>query len=305
METYEEFAELIKDKVAQRLGEDYQVRVVKILKNNGITETQMSIRQQGESAGPCLYLKDFYRTYKQDGNLEDAAEAVLEQFHADFFHDDVIKNLSGSLENYSKIKDRILFKLVNTACNQELLEQIPSLPYLDLSIVFYLYLNGNQNGMMSALIYNDHMEYWNVTVTDLYEAARKNTPHYLPETLMDIEQAIMGSAQEIGIEDDVCSMLEADAPAMYILSNTSGVNGAASILYPDVLRMCSQKLKGDFYILPSSIHETIQIPCMEECNPEYLGGMIQGVNDTEVSDAEILGDHAYRYVSQEDRVTAA
>ena len=305
MKTYEEFAELIKDKVAQKLGEGYQVDIIKNLKNNSIVETQLSIRKREESAAQCIYLKDFYRTYKEEGSLDAVTEKILDHFNADTICADTIKKLSGGMEDYSKIKEKILFKLVNTAYNQELLGRVPSVPYLDLSIVFYLYLSGNENGIMSALIHNEHMESWNVTTLDLYEAARKNTPHYLPETLMDMEQVIEEAARKMGREDCVFSTPGADAATMYVLSNTSGINGAVSILYPDVLRMCSQKLKGDFYILPSSIHETILIPCMEECNPEYLEGMIQGVNDTEVPDAEILGDHAYRYVSQEDRVTAA
>ena len=305
MKTYEEFAELIKDKAAQKLGEDYQVDIIKNLKNNSIVETQLSIRKREDSAAQCIYLKSFYRTYKKDGNLEAVTEEILDHFSTDVICADTIKKLSGGMEDYSKIKDKILFKLVNTAYNQELLRQIPSIPYLDLSIVFYLYLNADSDGMMSALIYNKHLEYWDVTASDLYEAARKNTPHYLPETLMDIGQAINKSASELGQEEFQFLSSEIFDTAMYVLSNTRGINGAASILYPDVLRMCSQKLRGDFLILPSSIHETILVPYMEDCDLEFFKEMIQDANDKDVPDADILGDHAYRYDSKEDKVMAA
>ena len=305
MMTYEEFAELTKNEVKRKLGDEYQAEVIENLKNNGVVETQLSIKKKKEGAVQCVYLKRFYELYKTEGNVEAVAEEILERLRADAVSFHGTERMAADIGKYSNIKSRILFKLVNTGSNQKLLKQIPSVPYLDLSIVFYLCLSENQDGMMSALIYNKHMEAWNVTVSDLYEDARKNTPHVLPETLTGMEQIIGMSVQEMMGETFQPPMSESDAPAMYVLSNTSGINGAAVILYPEVLKMCSEKLKGDFFILPSSIHETILIPCAEECDSEELKNMIMNVNDMEVPDTEILGDHAYRYFSGEDRVTAA
>ena len=43
-------------------------------------------------------------------------------------------------------------------------------------------------------------------------------------------------------------------PQMYVITNKNKVFGATAIIYPGVLMEFS-KQKGDFYILPSSIHE--------------------------------------------------
>ena len=48
---------------------------------------------------------------------------------------------------------------------------------------------------------------------------------------------------------------------MYVLSNTTGVNGAMTILYEDILKQIAIQLKTEIlYLLPSSVHEWIVLP---------------------------------------------
>ncbi len=44
---------------------------------------------------------------------------------------------------------------------------------------------------------------------------------------------------------------------MYCLSNEARANGAVYIMREDVQQMVAEKLGGDYYVLPSSIHETL------------------------------------------------
>ena len=82
---------------------------------------------------------------------------------------------------------------------------------------------------------------------------------------------------------------------MYILTNEYKLNGAATILYRDVLEDFSKACDGDFYLLPSSIHEVILVPA-KECNSfDEMTQMVQEVNETQVEAEELLADHAYYY----------
>lgn len=52
---------------------------------------------------------------------------------------------------------------------------------------------------------------------------------------------------------------------MYILSNSKGIHGASTILYPGVLGNFAHRSNEDIKqlnILPSSIHEVIFLPCI-------------------------------------------
>ena len=52
----------------------------------------------------------------------------------------------------------------------------------------------------------------------------------------------------------------------YVVTNAMGINGAAVILYQNVLEKIADRLKGDYYILPSSIHEVLAIQCSKICH---------------------------------------
>lgn len=80
---------------------------------------------------------------------------------------------------------------------------------------------------------------------------------------------------------------------MYIISNDSGVKGAAAILNHDFLLNFAREHGYDkLCILPSSIHEAIIIPVTEMTSIEDLDEMVKEVNATQVRPEEQLIDHA-------------
>ena len=90
---------------------------------------------------------------------------------------------------------------------------------------------------------------------------------------------------------------------MYILSNTSKLNGAGCMLYDNVLTNIAAKLNSDLYIIPSSIHEVLLIPVDYADSSEYLTTLVQEVNDTQLSRDEILSDHVYYYSRIDKKIT--
>ena len=96
-----------------------------------------------------------------------------------------------------------------------------------------------------------------------------------------------------------------DVVPMYVCSNTSKINGAGVIFYDGLLRKFADKVDSDFYILPSSIHETLFIPDTGDMDIEYLRDMVRTVNATEVAPDEILSDNVYYYNRLTDRVEMA
>lgn len=56
----------------------------------------------------------------------------------------------------------------------------------------------------------------------------------------------------------------------------------------------AKRIGTNFYILPSSIHETILVTATD-CSISELEKMVMEVNETEVAAEEILSDHVYCY----------
>ena len=77
------------------------------------------------------------------------------------------------------------------------------------------------------------------------------------------------------------------------------MNGAACLLYDDLLKDFSEKHASDFYILPSSVHEVLLLPAEGRKEDESLSAMVREVNRTQLSAEEFLSDHVYYYSRKE------
>ena len=67
------------------------------------------------------------------------------------------------------------------------------------------------------------------------------------------------------------------------------------MLYDGVLEKFAGEIGGDFYILPSSIHETLFMPAMPFVEERELLEMVHEVNAGYVAPEEFLSDNVYRY----------
>ena len=137
------------------------------------------------------------------------------------------------------MKPRILLRLINRESNASLLQNMPHIPWLDLAIVFCLCLKEDDSGLMTASIYNDHLDAWGISQNDLWLLAMENTPRHFPPVITHMS-CILG-----GIEPDGPGPMRKQDDALlssplYVLTNSSGIHGAACILYPQVLK----KLRG-------------------------------------------------------------
>ena len=82
---------------------------------------------------------------------------------------------------------------------------------------------------------------------------------------------------------------------MYVLTNKRNQFGASMILNKNIMQTISEKISGNFFLLPSSIHEWILVLADIKMTPEELSGMVQEINDTQIEIEERLSDNVYVY----------
>lgn len=314
MMSFEEFANAVVRRMEARLGDRYSVSVHEALRNNSTVQPQLVIKENGRLSGPAIYLEDQYERYSQipcseqmDRILDNISRLIEQQDEALA----EMEQCGDFLTDYQQVKEKILFKLVNTKDNEKMLMGIPHIPYLDLSIVFYIFLSETEEGIMTANITNRHMEFWGVTADELYQAAQINTPEKMPVrfcSMLDIFAEMTGLSKEDLAGDWGEDMFQIqgndDASQLYVLSNQAGIGGAAAILYPGTLKTCAEALKKNLYIIPSSVHEVLLAPYDEKTVTGELAEMIQYINREEVAREDWLSDHAYFYNYQDDSVIA-
>lgn len=295
---YKEFVEYIKMNAGYIAGEGGNITINHVIKNNGCEMDGLVIMEKGKDIAPTIYLDSFYELYTNGENIKNIIrqiEVIYEQNKNNVTFDVNI------LKHFDTIKDKIVYKVVNYRSNEKLLEQVPHKRILDLAVVFYCLLDNEYGRSATALIYNNNLKNWNVTIDDVYKAALKNTPDLLHSKISSMAALFEKCGVNVdGEEVDLKDYVPSD---MYVLTNESKLNGAACILYENVLYDFAQKLGADMYILPSSVHEVILLPKLSMFEKDELVNMVKEVNTEGVAADEVLSDHVYEYNRTERLIT--
>lgn len=295
---YKEFVEYIKMNAGYIAGEGGNITINHVIKNNGCEMDGLVIMEKVKDIAPTIYLDSFYELYTNGENIKNIIrqiEVIYEQNKNNVTFDVNI------LKHFDTIKDKIVYKVVNYRSNEKLLEQVPHKRILDLAVVFYCLLDNEYGRSATALIYNNNLKNWNVTIDDVYKAALKNTPDLLHSKISSMAALFEKCGVNVdGEEVDLKDYVPSD---MYVLTNESKLNGAACILYENVLYDFAQKLGADLYILPSSVHEVILLPKLSMFEKDELVNMVKEVNTEGVAADEVLSDHVYEYNRTERLIT--
>lgn len=158
------------------------------------------------------------------------------------------------------------------------LKNIPYELRADLAVVYYENVEAGEC-RKSRFITNDCLNDMGISSEKLKETAWKNT--------IRRKRAVMKSLPD---------MTGSETPLpLYILSNEEMYLGAVAIFYPGLLEIIAREMGEDICILPSSIHECLIMPVNDETDFAELRGIVKKVNDTEVSEEEILSYNIYRF----------
>lgn len=295
---YDLFMNKIRIAIQKELGEGYTIMLRQVQKNNGILLDGLCIScisDENEKLVPVIYLKPYYEQYKDGKSIEDIISEIVYAYHNTKRPPNVGVN---NLSNYSYIKDKIAFKLINAESNKKRLNNIPHISWLDLAIVFYVLLEKNENGIITAMIENQHLDIWKISIEDLKDIAFINTPKINPPVISGIDSIISdlfpGEVIDAGYESP-----------FLILTNTSGINGAACMIYPNIIKKFAEEIGKNIFILPSSINEVLLLPDDGNMVPDELNKLVKHVNMTEVPKEDRLSNKVYVYSRSAQTITLA
>ena len=295
---YREFTDAVEKQINRKMTGDVHAGLYTAVKNNGKERTRVLIETPGINISPTIYLEEYYAEYQAGTSFEKIVDEIIE------FYECIRRDRSWDYEkilSFEGVKDKIVFKLINTEKNSSYLNRVPHLAFLDLSIVFYVLLDVTKEGSAAMVITNSHVKQWGVETDKLWEAAVINVKKLLPAEFFTMNYALkemMGRRVNASGVIDKENLFLGDANArdgMYVLSNRIRNYGAACIAYPHILEMVGQILCRDFYVLPSSVHEVVIVPCFPGMDCHEMDEMVRDINDTEVAAEEVLGDHVYLY----------
>ena len=308
MMDFEEFKNNVADQIRDFLPEKYAdatVDLQEVTKNNDTVLTGILIRTEESNIAPNIYLEGYFEQYQDGRDMDDILQNIAD---VSVNHEMAQGFDVSALTDFDQVKDHVVCKLVNAEMNAEYLSDKPHTLIEDLAVVYAVDLGGSDAGHMSAPITNNLMEQYGVTTQELHDIALQNLSESQIEfkTMRDVLVDMM-FPDGIQEGDPRAFMLppEEENPSMYVLSNAEKLNGAAALLDSKTMEDISEKLGGDFIVLPSSIHETIVLPLNEDMDRHTLEAMVQDVNAGQVAPEERLSDHVYMYDSQEKELVLA
>lgn len=283
---YDDFKIAVMDSIKSFLPDKYmdaKIEIQEVKKNNDITMDGLIIRMPDKNIAFTIYIEELYDSMI----LENKALSTVLKEIADI----QLNNEAPDITNLNVMRDKISMRVVNYDENQGQLTNLPYIKLGNLAAIFTENVMSFENGIGTITIDNDLMKSLDVSVEQLHQIAIDNFDK--SAVLFDNIPNVLSSKTKTKSLNEF--EYSPDSEPMYVLTCKSGLYGASMIAYPGIMSEISEKLGGDFYMLPSSVHELIIISKEEIPDYEILEDMVKEVNATEVRDNEILASSVYEY----------
>lgn len=289
--TFEEFQRYMKRHILDGWMENAEVTISPVKKNNGVIYQGLHIRAEGESVSPSIYLDDYFSYYLRGEGLEAIIKRIREEY---VWAMEKVSSYHINLSRFEYIKDRVIYRLVNFEKNREILEDCPFIQLHDLAVTFRWVAHSDDIGISTALITNQELKLWDISLHELLLTAQNNTRRLFPPRIMDLNHLLQQMGKDI-------SGFETAIP-MYVMTNEQQINGATVLIYDNVIQEFARQKNTCFFILPSSIHEMILVPAEEFGDPSGLMELVREANHSFVSLGDILSDTVYFYDLEKKKI---
>lgn len=296
---FEEFRDFFAENVKKKLPDEYrdaEVKLNQVTRSNTVY-TSMTVMREGQTVGVALNLDQFYNAYA-DGEplnrLLDTAADILVNTHPDidFSYDD--------LKDYENLKNRLFVRLHSREKDEQVRENVPHTDIGDgLFLTYHILVGRDGDSIKSAIITNEMLKTIGVPESTIASDSMISGISLFPPVL----ERLSARLQEI---DPDFSMQENDRSRdLLVITNDTGVNGAAAFFYPGIADRASRLLGGDYYIIPSSIHELLLTSASPEKDYRELEEMVRQTNEMIVREEDQLGYELYYYDHSRKRILPA
>lgn len=283
---YKQFVEAVKLGLIGQVGSDREVILKRNLKNNDIEKVGVIIKGKEEQLVPTIYLEEYFQMYSQGKSIEEIVDDII-LLSATAKVPDI--EFLNNIEEFEVVKNKIMCKVINKEYNKEFLEDVPHKEVLDWAITYYLLIDITQEGCISTKVSYDLLKRWEISEEELYEIAMENTSTTFPYKVRAISEMIfcnnMEELKAITDKEDL----------MYSISNDHLHYGAVSILDEKLQNVLFEKLGGDYFIFPSSVHDVIVSSTKYLQEKEALLDMVKEGNLCIDAPEDLLSYHVYQY----------
>lgn len=191
------------------------------------------------------------------------------------------------LTDWDNAKDKLIL-CVQKAGDEDILK----MKMLDLEKYVRVVIDENHTTKVTERL----AEQWGKTKQDIFKAARANTR----------KKAVVKSVMQMLAEANGVEFSDAVFDDMLTCVTTEGAMfGAGIIAVKSIREEIAEKIGGDYFVLPSSIHEVLVTPANGMIDVEGLKEMVVNINQSEVDPEDRLSDSVYMYHADTKKLTIA
>ena len=278
----------------KRLKAAYEPQCTSVMKStidkNNETLSCLILRRDFSGIGITIYPRDFHEMWENGSTMEELMLKIKEDIMTKQIPEfDIHKLYKEGAE------DQLISCVVGYEKNKSWLATTPHERVQDMAV----YARWQISDEASLRITDELLGNLKMTKEEMLLIAkenRKRTAFLQPmETVLfhliepeEMNKAFTGTFDQTIVK---CSPYD-----LYVLGSSKPTHGAAVAMDPEVLKAVHKCVDDDFYLLPSSIHETLVIPKSTwDHGVDALRKMVHDVNGTDVPLQDQLTDNVYEY----------
>lgn len=294
---YEDFkVEVIKE-VKQVYGDNVEVSVERVWKNNGRSYDGMKIvKEKSEKICPMVDINAIYDKYMNEGlTLQQCVKHIcsIRDYEGNV---EYMSEFINKLMTWDEIKEQVYPMLIDAKRNEALMESLVSTKFLDLSVIYAVRGNTGEREMFSVKISKHMLKEYGITVEQLHQQAIRNLKkeNYQFLSMQDYLAEVLDS---LGVNADVLE--DKHYVPMILLTNEFKVNGSAGILDAELFSALG---KDNYFVILSCVHEVVFVLDDGEVSTKQVKEMIEDACENVIEADEQLSNRVYYYTGETNKI---
>ena len=279
----------------------YEIKVETMKKNNGCAYEGICMRESQEVCCVPIIPCRLYEELLEYGEL--TLEEVLDEMG--MVLKEHVEVGSVNFADWEQVKESLIIRVINYEKNAELLQEVPHRRILDLAVTYRIAVTVTESVEGSALVTNRYLDIWGITEEELCTTVYQTMFSKEEVSIQPLTKILFDMKELVGHDIEGMDLLKQVPEAkeiMYLARVGVCWGGGVSLLQKEAFQKFAEEKDSDIYILPSSTHELILVLEQYKFSEQELKAMVKDINESMVSEEEILSNHVYLYQRETDEI---
>ena len=253
----------------------------------------ITIRTSADMICPHISLEHFFFSFEHGCSLQEICRRILSIYTAETLHP---LYLPEDIPDKKTFLHGLRIRPVSQKHYRRQASVLPHLSRYEMLFFYALQLPGVQDELGASLATNELIRHFRLSEEALLSVSLRNLcgsspPIVFPLSgfLEKLSSSLSGENINVGISLDA-SLNE----SVFVITNEKAQYGAVSVLMPDVPEDLFSRF-GEYYLLPSSVHEMLIIPRRSGQSAAALQSLLHSVNRSMDDSLLVLSDDLYAY----------